>query len=104
MTAKWWRYSDADTYPGEIELLPHDHLSGSQESEEKKEFPVTLPDACAPKLERVIKPEITSACEFIVPYDAADGQTIHVIIEATDNGTPALTSYQRVVLTVSRVC
>lgn len=104
VTAKWWRYSDADTYPGEIELLPHDHPSGSQESEEKKEFPVTLPDASAPKLERVIKPEITSACEFIVPYDAADGQTIHVIIEATDNGTPALTSYQRIVLTVSRVC
>jgi len=28
------------------------------------------------------------------------GQTIHVILEATDGGTPSLTRYQRVVLTV----
>ena len=32
--------------------------------------------------------------------DAAPGQTIHLILEATDNGTPALTRYQRLVVTV----
>lgn len=37
---------------------------------------------------------------FPVPADAQAGQTIHVILEATDNGIPALTRYQRVVLTV----
>jgi hypothetical protein len=37
---------------------------------------------------------------FRVPDDARPGQTIHVILEATDNGTPALTRYQRVVVTV----
>lgn len=37
---------------------------------------------------------------FRVPDDAKSGQTIHVILEATDNGTPALTRYQRVVVTV----
>jgi len=37
---------------------------------------------------------------FRVPDDAAPGQTIHVILEATDNGTPPLTRYQRVVVTV----
>jgi hypothetical protein len=35
-----------------------------------------------------------------VPRDATAGQTIHLIVEATDNGMPALTSYQRVIITV----
>jgi Protein of unknown function (DUF1593) len=38
---------------------------------------------------------------FVVPSDAKPGQTIHVILEGTDNGTPALTRYQRVVVTVA---
>lgn len=37
---------------------------------------------------------------FRVPDDAKPGQTIDVILEATDNGTPPLTRYQRVVVTV----
>ena len=37
-----------------------------------------------------------------VPTDALAGQTIHLVLEATDNGTPALTRYQRVVVTVTR--
>ena len=37
-----------------------------------------------------------------VPTDAARGQTIQLVLEATDNGTPALTRYQRVVVTVTR--
>lgn len=32
---------------------------------------------------------------FRVPNDAQPGHTIHVILEATDNGTPPLTRYQR---------
>lgn len=35
-----------------------------------------------------------------VPADATAGQTIHVVLEATDNGTPALTRYARVTLRV----
>jgi hypothetical protein len=34
-----------------------------------------------------------------VPPDALPGQTIHLILEVTDNGTPALTRYQRFVMT-----
>ena len=37
---------------------------------------------------------------FRVPDDARPGQTIHVILEATDDGTPPLTRYQRVIVTV----
>jgi hypothetical protein len=36
-----------------------------------------------------------------VPADAASGQTIHVIVEALDDGAPALKGYQRVILTVA---
>lgn len=35
-----------------------------------------------------------------VPKDAGRGRTIHIICEVTDSGTPPLTRYQRVVLTV----
>lgn len=37
---------------------------------------------------------------FRVPRDAERGKTIHLILEVTDDGTPAMTSYQRVVATV----
>jgi hypothetical protein len=35
-----------------------------------------------------------------VPADATPGQTIQLVLEATDDGRPALTRYQRVVVTV----
>ena len=37
-----------------------------------------------------------------VPNDATPGQTIQLVLEATDNGTPPLTSYQRVILSLTR--
>src|SRR5262249_10940333 len=37
---------------------------------------------------------------FRVPDDAETGQVIHVILEATDNGTPPLTRYQRVIVRI----
>jgi hypothetical protein len=37
-----------------------------------------------------------------VPDDAAPGQTIQLVLEATDDGRPALTRYARVVVTVVR--
>ncbi len=38
--------------------------------------------------------------EVAVPADALAGQTIHVILEATDNGSPVLNRYQRIIITV----
>ncbi|MCU0324595.1 MAG: DUF1593 domain-containing protein [Spirosomaceae bacterium] len=38
--------------------------------------------------------------EILVPKDAKAGQTIHIILEANDNGSPMLTSYQRVIIMV----
>ena len=40
------------------------------------------------------------AASFRVPDDAKAGQTIHVVLEATDSGAPPLTRYQRVIVTV----
>ncbi len=35
---------------------------------------------------------------FTVPADVAPGETIHVVCEVTDNGSPQLTRYQRVII------
>ena len=37
---------------------------------------------------------------FRVPGDAQPGQTINVVLEATDDGKPHLTRHQRVIVTV----
>jgi hypothetical protein len=42
------------------------------------------------------------ATRLQVPNDATPGQTIQLVLEATDNGTPALTRYQRVIVSVTR--
>ncbi|WP_162051790.1 DUF1593 domain-containing protein [Pontibacter pamirensis] len=39
---------------------------------------------------------------FTVPENAKNGQTIHLILEVTDSGTPSLTRYQRVIATVAK--
>ncbi|MPR32436.1 nucleoside hydrolase-like domain-containing protein [Salmonirosea aquatica] len=47
----------------------------------------------------ILNPESLQT-EIQIPKDAIGGQTIHLIIEATDQGTPALTRYQRVIVTI----
>lgn len=39
-----------------------------------------------------------NAAGFVVPNEP--GKQIHIILEVTDNGTPALTSYQRIIFTI----
>jgi hypothetical protein len=73
LTYKWWQYTDAGTYPGNVSLTTPDTLSTSFE----------VP------------------ANSVVPPNAQPGQTIHIILEVTDDGTPALKSYQRVIVTVS---
>ena len=47
-----------------------------------------------------ISNENNQQAKIHIAKDATAGQTIHIIIEATDNGTPALTRYQRVIITL----
>ena len=37
---------------------------------------------------------------FTVPNDAGEGETIHIICEVTDAGSPPITRYQRVVVEI----
>ncbi|MDB4582401.1 DUF1593 domain-containing protein [Draconibacterium sp.] len=39
---------------------------------------------------------------FVLPNDAKNGDTIHIICEVSDNGSPQLTRYQRIILTVKK--
>ena len=49
----------------------------------------------------VVIPNATSLDTTLqIPSDGQPGQTIHLILEATDNGTPSLTRYQRVIVTL----
>ncbi len=48
----------------------------------------------------LIKNPASATVSFPIPETAQTGETIHVICEVTDKGTPALTRYQRLVITV----
>jgi hypothetical protein len=43
----------------------------------------------------------STSTEVVVPIDAQPGQTVHLILEATDNDSIKLTRYQRVVITIN---
>ncbi len=47
-----------------------------------------------------ISNENTTQAKILIPKNATSGQTIHIILEVTDDGSPSLTTYQRVVVTV----
>jgi len=47
----------------------------------------------------ISNPDSTKA-EVLIPNDAVGGQTIHLVFEATDDGSPSLTRYQRVIITI----
>ncbi|WP_419998978.1 nucleoside hydrolase-like domain-containing protein [Streptomyces boninensis] len=72
LSSRWWQYEDADTYPGSVSI--------------------TDSSAAASR----------PAARLRVPADAKPGQTIHLILQTADDGSPSLTSYQRVVLTVRK--
>ena len=50
--------------------------------------------------EDVILTQTGARASLTVPADGLPGQTIHIILEVTDDGVPALTRYQRLVITI----
>jgi hypothetical protein len=44
----------------------------------------------------------TSEASFVLPEDATPGDTIHVIMDVKDTGTPSISRYQRIVVTVGQ--
>lgn len=88
LSFKWWHYREptatqwaVDAEVTEVDIKPLDE-SGMR-------VQVTLPPA-----------EI-SAVEFTSRQPLAKGQLLHLILEVTDNGTPALTTYRRVLVQVT---
>jgi hypothetical protein len=49
----------------------------------------------------ISKPD-SAQTEILIPADAKAGQTIHLILEAMDNGTPALNTYKRIIINVKQ--
>jgi hypothetical protein len=54
-----------------------------------------------PKGVTITKPEALQT-EIQIPKDAEAGQAIHLIFEASDNGSPSLTKYQRLIITIRK--
>jgi hypothetical protein len=44
--------------------------------------------------------ESSARASFVVPAPVAAGTVFHIILEVHDDGTPSLTSYRRVIVTV----
>jgi hypothetical protein len=66
LTYRWWQYTEADSYPGTVNIRNADSRKAS----------------------------------FTVPADASKGETVYIICDVKDNGTPQLTRYKRIVLTI----
>jgi hypothetical protein len=49
----------------------------------------------------LVSDPVAPSTSLKVPAEAAPGSTIHLILEATDKGTPAITRYQRIIITVA---
>jgi len=99
LTGSWWQYVEAGTYPSEVELTSP---GKERETGSSVTIPMTVPSPNSLNMAEITEDEIEVISKFTAPTDATDGQTLHFILEATDNGSISLTSYKRVVLTVSR--
>jgi hypothetical protein len=99
LTGRWWQYEEAGTYPGTVELKSLDEKS---ETKPEYSYPLDVPFPGTLEIAEMVRDEIEVTCQFKVPADAVNGQTLHFILEASDNAEQPLTSYKRVVLTVTR--
>ena len=70
LTFKWWQYEEVGTYKGKLKMETTNRRDGK-----------------------------FSVSTFTMPKDIKKGETIHIILEVTDNKTLPLTRYQRVIVT-----
>jgi len=107
------RYKDANHEPAVIVKGPH-NLTARAGAKIKLAGIVSDPDGDVVSIkwwqfkvgsykgDVVIANPALASTEFVVPADAVTGQTIHLILEATDNNSLPLTRYQRIIITVDR--
>ncbi|KAF1955075.1 DUF1593-domain-containing protein [Byssothecium circinans] len=88
LTFKWWHYREPSATQwnvnSEVSLLGLKALDG-----EGRKMQATLP------------PPEKSAVDRTTKEPVAKGQLLHLILEVTDSGTPALTTYRRVLIQVT---
>lgn len=103
---KWWHYLEAGSYRSTQPVSTRPDAGTTVDAiKTATSSALDTPGPQAPRMlgaTRLDSDESTSwsSATVNVPPDAKAGDTIHVIAEATDNGTPALTRYARVVVTV----
>ncbi|KAI1880436.1 hypothetical protein JX265_002057 [Neoarthrinium moseri] len=85
LTFKWWHYREPTATQWWVEA----------EVEELKIKPL---DADSRKVEVELPPPEKCAVELMSRQAVAKGQLMHLILEVTDNGTPPLTSYRRILI------
>ncbi|KAF2644429.1 DUF1593-domain-containing protein [Massarina eburnea CBS 473.64] len=88
LTFKWWHYREPTAtqwcIDNEVSLLTLEKL-----------------DDEGRKIEAVLPPPEKCAVEFTSRKPVVKGQLLHLILAVTDNGTPALTTYRRVLIQVT---
>ncbi|CAI6093036.1 unnamed protein product [Clonostachys chloroleuca] len=85
LTFKWWQYREPTASQWWVTAEVQE-MKIEKQDEEGRVVKVTLPtpeECCADLISRA---------------PVAKGQELHVILEVTDSGTPALTSYRRIVI------
>lgn len=85
LTFKWWQYREPSATQWSA-FLEVDEMKIEPQDAEGKVVKVTVP------------PPEKSCVELLSREPVAEGQVLHVVLEVTDNGTPRLTSYKRVVI------
>lgn len=105
-------YSKAN-HPPRVELISQQNISAKPGTKIKLEVKVSDPDQNKVNYKwwqyfevdtyggKINLPDSsTNSIEFEIPKDSKRGDTIHVIAEVTDDGSPKLTRYKRTVVTI----
>lgn len=85
LTFKWWHYKDPSATQWWVDAEV-DELTIKKLDEEGRKVEVTLP------------PPDKCAVELMSREPVEKGQLLHLILEVTDDGTPSLTSYRRILI------
>lgn len=94
LTYRWWRYFEADTLgdgwrPAALEDVTAQGLVLDRVASSA----AGAPPSCLTQADQ-------ARAILTIPADARPGQTLHLVCQVTDSGTPPLTSYARVIVTV----
>jgi hypothetical protein len=88
LTFKWWHYREPTATQWWVDA-------------EVAELAIRKLDDEGRKVEVTLPPPEKCAVELMSREPVAQGQLLHLILEVTDDGTPSLTSYRRVLIQVT---